>query len=223
MTPRSMLRTRAGVGRPVSPRGGSGLVSASLTALLLLLLLAPNGSAQTREEPRPPLIEREDTYDLSVGLEARSWEDERIEQAVGPVLVLRRSLVGPLRARVRVATLQADVAPDTEPVPSRMYFGTAGLEVAASFRMSPGVALQPGVHGILGMAVTDPKSPALATRSQNAWGGGGGVHLVFRQRWIIGIEYERMIVELEEPAEEGRPEAIRTSSDVFSLRLGLRF
>ena len=158
-----------------------------------------------------------------MGLGARSWEDDRIEEATGPDLVLRRSLVGPLQARLRLATLHAAVTVAPEPVPSRMYFGAAGLEVSPPVRLTPDVVLHPGLYATLGMAVTDPDSMGLANRSQNVWGGGGGVHVVYRRRWIVGIEYERTIVQLEDPAAEGRPDALRTSTDILSLRVGLRF
>lgn len=229
MTPRSIPSSRSiprrgpQPGPPVPSRSGSSLVGAVFPILLLLLLLPATGSAQATEERRPPPIERGHPYDLSVGLGMRSWEDDRIEEAAGPDLVLRRSLVGPFRARLRLATLRAAVSLAPEPVPSRMYFGAAGLEVSPPVRLTRDVVVHPGLYATLGMAVTDPDSTGLGNRSQNVWGGGIAAHVVYRRRWIAGIEYERTIVQLEDPAAEGRPDALRTSTDLFSLRVGLRF
>lgn len=229
MTPRSNAMSRSvslrwrWPGPPAPSRSRSSLVRAVFPILLLSLLLPATGWAQTTEERRPPPIEREYTYDLSVGLGVHSWEDDRIEEAAGPDVVLRRSLVGPFRVRLRLATLRAAVNLAPEPAPGRIYFGSAGLEVSPPVRLTRAVVLHPGLYATLGMAVTDPDSPGLGSPSQNAWGGGIGAHVVYRRRWTVGIEYERTIVQLEDPTAEGRPDPLRTSTNAFSLRVGLRF
>jgi hypothetical protein len=210
--PRSQVRRPAVVGTAVYAAASS-----------LLALVPAAAGAQGPSGPRPPAIERSPAYELSVGVAAHRWEADRVDEAVGPVLRLRRSVYGAFFAGVRVGSVSGDLATSASSVQSRFYFATAEVGFGRSFALTPAFELQPSVHAAIGTAVTAPRPPELTNRSQNAWGAGGALFIVYESRWIASIEYQRLTVNLEDPAAPGAAEARATHTDTLSLLLGMRF
>lgn len=193
-----------------------------LTGAVALLPSVAAGQ-QRADEPRPPAVAVAPSYDLSVGVVWRSWEDSRVEEGAGPTLLLRRDLVGPLRARFGLTTQRADINLGAAPVPGRMYGGRVGVDVAPLLSVGEAARLRPSVHASIGTLVTVPDQDDLLNRSQNQWGLGAGLDLLAAERWLVGAEYRRVWVRLEDPSGDGLQEGVRTGVNEFVIAVGFRF
>lgn len=214
------MSTRIAAGR----RPRCARLAAEAFVLCLLLLGVPAaGAAQDHSATRPPKVTVPRSHDLSLGVASASWEGDLLRSDAGPAILIRRRVAGPVSARFALATFRADVALGGAATPARLYAGLVGVGLAPIVPVAAGVALRPGVHAAGGTTVTAPDSDILAERSQNTWAVGGSVDLIYRDRWTVAIEYERVEVRLEDPAAEGLSEGRPTSSDTFVFRVGLRF
>lgn len=190
---------------------------------ILWLTVAFIGPAarSARGQEGPPHIHQRPQYGLSAGLLFLSWADDRVSSAVGPTLQVTRRVLGPVRAEVGLATLTAEVRPES--ADARLYQPWVGVAVGPSFRVSDRIELIPRAGVSIGTTVTDPKPDSLATRSQNSWGFTVGTELVLRERWMLALDYSRRVVRLQSLAQGIPGPGDPTVSHAVEVRVGVRF
>lgn len=188
-----------------------------------MVAFASAASGQSPSAPRPPAIEEAPAYEVSLGLTLYRWEADRIGEGAGPALALRRVVFRESFVGLRLSSMASEVTSSAGALDSRLYLAMVEVGIAPTFVLTSALDLQPGVHGAIGTAITDPDADADANRSQNTLAAGVTLALVLGGRWSGLIGYQRVSIDLEDPAATGPSQAIGTHADAWSLRLGFRF